>query len=166
MNSIKLSEYRMGINFDKDSSAVEKNNYLTKIVNVYIFCDLDAWPRNPSNNFKFKNCLYEATNIVKNSDKEKYVYSGYGITFDSAGSWSFDNDFARNVINFGVDNSSSFHSDNRKNNFLILGEGPTYGNNGSLGSPGKKIIINFTKANTKFCLSLYYNADNSYLLRC
>ena len=25
-------------------------------------------------------------------------YSVYGITFDSAGSWSFDNDFARNVI--------------------------------------------------------------------
>ena len=27
----------------------------------------------------------------------KYVYSGYGKTFDSADSWSFDNDFARNV---------------------------------------------------------------------
>ena len=24
--------------------------------------------------------------------------------------------------------------------------------------------INFSKANTKFCLSLYYNGDNSYLL--
>ena len=42
----------------------------------------------------------EATNVVKNSDKEKYVYSGYQITFDSAGSQSFDNDFARNVIIF------------------------------------------------------------------
>ena len=27
----------------------------------------------------------------------------------------------------------------------------------------KKISINFTKANTKFCLILHYNADNSYL---
>ena len=27
----------------------------------------------------------------------------------------------------------------------------------------KKFNINFTKVNTKFCLSLYYNADNSYL---
>ena len=27
----------------------------------------------------------------------------------------------------------------------------------------KKIAINFTKANTKFCLSLHYNADNNYL---
>ena len=27
----------------------------------------------------------------------------------------------------------------------------------------KKININFSKAKTKFCLSLHYNADNSYL---
>ena len=86
LNSIKLSEYRIGIKFEKDPLAVEQNNYLTKIINVYIVYDLDAWPRNPTNNFKFKNCLFGATNIVKNSDKEKYVYSGYGITFDSAGS--------------------------------------------------------------------------------
>ena len=55
--------------------------------------------------------------MIKNSDKEKDVYSGCGITFDSAGSWSFDNDLARNVITFGVNNSSSSRSDNRKNNF-------------------------------------------------
>ena len=39
----------------------------------------------------------------------------------------------------------------------------TYGINGSFNSPKKKFSINFTKANTKFCLSLRYNADNSYL---
>ena len=54
---------------------------------------------------QFKNCLFGATNIVKNSDKEKYVYSGYRITFDSAGFWKLNNDAARNVIIFGVDNS-------------------------------------------------------------
>ena len=89
--------------------------------------------------------------------------SGYGITFDSAGSWSFDNDFARNDAIFGVDNSLSSHSDNRKNNFLVLCEGPTNGINGSFGSPEKKLSINFTKANTKFCLRLHYNADYCYL---
>ena len=31
--------------------------------------------------------LFGATTEVKNSDKEKYVYSGYEITFDSGGSW-------------------------------------------------------------------------------
>ena len=73
----------------------------------------------------FKYWLFRATNILKNSDKEKYVYSGNGIIFVSASSWSFDNEFARNVIIFGVDNSSSSHSDNDKNNFLILGGRPT-----------------------------------------
>ena len=153
----------MGTKFDKNPLAVEQNNYLTKTVNVYIIYELDTWPRIPTNNFKFKDCLFGATNVVKNSDKEKYVYSGYGITFDSVGSWRFDNDFARNVMIFGVDNSSSSHSDNRKNNFSILGEGPTYGINGSFGSPEKRFTINFTKANTKFSLSLHYNADNNYL---
>ena len=141
LNSIKLSEYRIGIKFGKDPSAVEKNNYLIKNFKRYIVYDLDAWPRNPTNNFKFKNFLFGATNLVRNSDKEKYVYSGYEITFDSAGSWSFDNDFARNAVIFGTDNSSSSHSDNRKNNFLILGAGPTYGINGSFGSPEKKVLV-------------------------
>ena len=42
LNSIKLSEYRIGIKFDKDPLAVEQNNYFSKIVNVYILYDLDA----------------------------------------------------------------------------------------------------------------------------
>ena len=37
--------------------------------------------------------FFGATSVVKNGDKEKYVYGAYGITFDSASSWSFDNDF-------------------------------------------------------------------------
>ena len=70
---------------------------------------------------------------------------------------------ARNVIIFGVDNSSSSHSDNHKHNFLILPECLTLVINGSFGSLEKTFSINFTKENTKFCLSLHYNADNSYL---
>ena len=91
----KLSGYKIGIKFDKVPLAEEQKNYLTKIVNVYIVCDLNAWPKTPTSNFKLKNCFFGATNIVKNSDKEKYVYSGYGITYDSACFWSFDNDTAR-----------------------------------------------------------------------
>ena len=76
-----------------------------------------------------------STNIVKNGDKEKRVYSGYGITCNGAGSWKFGNDFARNVVIFAVDNSSPSHTDNHKNNFLVLGESATYGINRSFGSP-------------------------------
>ena len=64
----------MGIKFDKDPLTVEQNNYLTNIVNVYIVYDLDAWQKTLLRNFKLKHCLFGATNMVKNSDKEKYVY--------------------------------------------------------------------------------------------
>ena len=89
LHSIKLSGYKIGIKSDKDALAVEQSNYLTKIVNVYIVYDLATRPRNPNNNLKLKNFLFGASNIVKNSDKEKYVYSGYGITFGSTYWWSF-----------------------------------------------------------------------------
>ena len=137
LNSIKLSEYTVSIKFDKDILTAEQNNYLTNVVNIYIVYDLDAWPKNPTDNLKVNNCLFEATNIIKNSDKEKYVYGGYRITFDSAGSWTFD--FARNVIIFGIDNSSLSYSDNHKNIFLILG--PTCSISGSFGSSEKSLVL-------------------------
>ena len=43
---------------------------MTKIVNAYNIYELNAWPKNPVNDFKFTNCLFGATNIVKNSDKK------------------------------------------------------------------------------------------------
>ena len=50
-----------------------------------------------------------------------------------------------------------------KKTFLTLGLGPTFGTNGSFGDPDKKFSINFTKPNTKFCLSLHYNGNSRYL---
>ena len=70
------------------------------------------------------------------------MHSGYGITFDSACSWSVDYDIDRNFKIFGVNNSLSSHALD-----------PTFWINGSFGSPEKRFSINFTKANTKFCLS-------------
>ena len=62
--------------------------------------------------------------LVRNADKIKFTYNGPGIAFDGEGSRSFGNDFARNVVIFDVDNSSSSHTDNhKKNNFLVLAEG-------------------------------------------
>ena len=106
--------------FKNDPLAVEQNNYTSKFANAYIVYELDVLPRNPTVNLKLKNCLFGATTIVKNSDKENWIYSGYGITFDRAVSWSLANDFARNVAIFDVDYSSSSHADNCENIFLVL----------------------------------------------
>ena len=59
----------MTIKFGKNPLVVKQNNYLTKIVIAYIVYDLNVSPKCPNNNFKFKNCLFGATNKVKNSDK-------------------------------------------------------------------------------------------------
>ena len=48
-------------------------------------------------------------------------------------------------------------------NFLLQSECPTFWINGSFGSPEKTFIIDFSKVNTKICLSLDYNASNTYL---
>ena len=102
--------------------------------------------------------MFGVTTIVKNSNKENCVYSGHG-----KGEWSFGNDSVRNFVMFVVDNSSSSHTDNCKSNFLILGEDPTLGINGSFGSPERKFSIYFSKAKTESCLSLRYHGDYSYL---
>ena len=49
-------------------------NYTTKLVTAYIVYELEAWwSNNPLNDFKLKNLLFRATNIVKNAVKEKRV---------------------------------------------------------------------------------------------
>ena len=68
--------------FNSNLLFIEQNNYTTKIVNVYIICDLDKWPKISLRNFTLENCLFGSTNILKDNDKEKYVYSRYGIAFE------------------------------------------------------------------------------------
>ena len=64
-----------------------------------------------------ENSLFGGVKLVKNADIGKYKYSGYGIGFDRRGTFSVANGFAKNVIIFGVDMSSSVHVDNKKKMF-------------------------------------------------
>ena len=66
-HGIKLRGYRMGIKRPFSYRTKQLCNQNSKY--FYIFYDVDAWPRNPSNNFNFRNRLFRATNIVKISDK-------------------------------------------------------------------------------------------------
>ena len=59
--------------------------------------------------------------------------------------------------------SSSPHTHNKKKKFLILGKSPTQVLEHTLAA-GKLYSFNFTKTNTKICLSLHYNGANSYLI--
>ena len=59
--------------------------------------------------------------------------------------------------------SLSVHVDNKGKDILIFGKGPTQGLDEHSLSAGKMYSINFTKLNTKLCLSLHYNGANSCL---
>ena len=106
--------------------------------------------------------MFGVVKLTKHVDVDLYKYSGYGIGFDRKGFYSIGNDIGRNAITFGVDMSLSPHIDNKKKDISILGKGPTQRLEHTLIAE-KLYSINFTKENTKFCLSLHYNGANSYL---
>ena len=98
-----------------------------KVVNIYIVYELGASSSN-INDPAIKDCLFGAVTLTKNSDIEKYKYSGFGVGFDRKSSFSFPSGgFPQNVLIFGVDMSSSTHIDNKKKDILVLGRGPTEG---------------------------------------
>ena len=59
--------------------------------------------------------------------------------------------------------SSWTNLDNKGKDILILGKDPTQGLSNHSLSREKMYSINFTKVNIKFCLSLHYNGNDSYL---
>ena len=108
--------------------------------------------------------MFGTVKLTKNADIDKYKYSGYGILFDRRGTFSFPSSgFGCNGIIFGVDMSSSVHVDNQKKYVLMLGEGPTQVLHGTTLIAEKKYSIDLTVTRKKFCLSLHYNGENSYL---
>ena len=110
------------------------------------------------------NALLGALRLTKNTDIEKCKYSEYGIRFDGGGFYShLSGGTGKNAIIFRVDISLATMIDNKGKDILILGEGPTQGLGEHSLSAEKMYSINFTKVNTKFCLSLHYNGANSYL---
>ena len=72
--------------------------------------------------------MFGAVTLTKNTDIEKYGYSGYSIGFDRRSSLSFPGSrFGQNLLIFGVDMSSFAHIDNKKKDILVLGKGPAQG---------------------------------------
>ena len=121
------------------------------IINIYIVYALSS----SLNNFDFdsENCLLSAVKLTKNTDIDKYKYAGYGIGFDSRGSFLFPSGkFTQNIIIFGVDMSSSAQIYNKKKGILILGEGPIQELDGTTLTAEKNYTINFTFREITFCI--------------
>ena len=59
--------------------------------------------------------------------------------------------------------SSSVHIDNKNEDILILGEGPTQGLDDNTLTAEAKYPVNFTQSKKRFVLSVHYNGSNSFL---
>ena len=58
------------------------------IINLYIIYKIDTCSKYLSTEFALDNCLCGAVKLTKNSDSDKYKYSGYSIGFDSRSRFS------------------------------------------------------------------------------
>ena len=100
--------------------------------------------------------------ITKNADTSK---NKYGICFDEGGSFSKGNiSNGKNVLIFGVDESSLVHSNNKANNIYVMGDLFVQGINYTTLYAEKIYSQYLTQPSKKFVLSLHYNDNNdSYL---
>ena len=62
---------------------------------------------------------------------------------------------------FSADMSSSVHIDNKQEDILILGKGPSDRLDDTILMAEKEYSINFTKQQRMFCFCLQYNGSNS-----
>ena len=132
------------------------------IVNIYIVYTLT--PGTTSTGITLENCPFGAVKLTKIVDIDIYKYSGYGIGFDSRGSFSHPSGgYGRNVIIFGADLSGSAHANNKTRSILVLGKYFIQGIGNTTIYAEKMYLNNFTFANKKICLNFHYNANNSYL---
>ena len=60
-----------------------------KVINLYISYILNQWPRDLNTDFSLGSYLFGSVKLTKNTDLDKYKYSGYGIRFDSRSEFSF-----------------------------------------------------------------------------
>ena len=86
-----------------------------KIVNIYIVSEINKKDNTIISDPTLENCLFGAVTLTKNTDIDKYEYSGYEIGFDRKGEFSFSGGgHGQNILVFGVNMSSSIHIYNKR----------------------------------------------------
>ena len=133
-------------------------------ISICIVYELDSISNTRNTDYSIQNALFGAIKVTKNTDSSKNKYERYGICFDEGGLFSEGNiNNGRNVLIFGVHESSITHTTNKANNIYVLGKDFIQGINGTTLYAEKVYKTNFTVSDEKFVLSLYYNFNNSYL---
>ena len=152
-----------GNHFQQDKTNVF-NIYNNNSTNIYCVYKLDSISSSRNSTFTVQNALFGSIQITKNADTSKYEYKGYGICFDKGDTFSKgDITNGKNVLIFGVHESSLTHANNKANNIFAMGDGSVQGINDTTLYAEKIYSQNFTQPNKKFVLSLHYDDNDSYL---
>ena len=118
---------KIRVMFNESCLKQEKTKFAySKVVNIYIFSEINLWQFSRANDFTLGNSKLGAIKLTTNADPDKNKYSGYGIGFEFHGRFTFGDGFGKNIL-FGADMNSSVHFDSRKKYILILGKGPMQG---------------------------------------
>ena len=163
---LKYLDSKIKVKFNGNCLKQSKISYTHgKVVNISKYIVYEIFSYSSGDDYPtLENCLFRAITLTKNTDIEKYRYSGYGIGFDRKGSFSFPGGgFGKKLIIFGVDMSSSIHADNKGKDILTLGIGPTQGLGEHSLTAERTYSINFSMGAKTFCLSFHYNGANCYL---
>ena len=125
VNNDDVYVYLSGNHFQQDIPSFNND-----IINIYCVHKLDPISSSRDNTFTVQNALFGSMQITKNADTSKYKYKGYGICFDEGGTFGIGNiTNGRNVLIFGVHESSLVHANNKANNIFIMGDGFVQGIN-------------------------------------
>ena len=147
----------------KQMKLLRPNN--DNIVNIYIVYLIDPISNSRNTDYTIQNALFGGVKRTKNAtDTSKHKYEGYGICFDEGGTFSKGGiNNGKNVLIFGVHESSLAHKNNKANNIYVMGDLFVEGINDTTLYAEKRYSQNLTAVNIKFVLSLHYNGDDSYL---
>ena len=128
--------------------------------NVSIFIVYKLNPHTINKDFVLNDGLFGAVEITEKdkNNPNNYVYSGFGICFDSTGTFTRSNgSTAHNGIIFGVDGNLSSHSGNKAaKNSMVIGKGLIQKINKKTVYADRPLITNFTQTNKTFVLSIHY----------
>ena len=145
----------------KQTKLIRPNN--NNVINIYIIYKIEPIFR--VSDYTVQNALFGGVKITKNAtDTSKDKYEGYGICFDEGGTFSKGNiNNGKNVLIFGVRESSLVHANNKTNNIYVMGDLFVQGIYDTTLYAEKIYSQNFTAVNKNFVLTLHYNGDDSYL---
>ena len=116
-NDGRMYVYLSGNYFEQQRVIIPNNN---NVINIYCVYELQPVTASRDDTFTIKSALFGTMEITKTADTSKYTYKGYGICFDEGGIFSKGSiNNGRNVLIFGVDESSLVHADNKANNIYV-----------------------------------------------